>query len=188
VGIEISPSKPTSLWWTTLAECVSSTRMMSTGPAAPDSRDPLSCATTSPLDLLETRSGPSVGNQSRSSSGVARLLEGDPDSGTSSSMKSNAAPSETAEPVELGARSVLLPTTTRQYSSISSSLRGLHAQNSDHQRLRACSVSGLLTSNMRMTASAPRKNAEERDEKRSCPAVSYGRVSNGGRKESKRSG
>jgi hypothetical protein len=38
-----------------------------------------------------------------------------------------------------------------------------------------------------MTASAPRKNAEERDEKRSCPAVSYGRVSDG-RKESRRSG
>ena len=33
---------------------------------------------------------------------------------------------------------------------------------------------------MRMAASAPRKNAVERDEKRSCPAVSYGRVSNGG--------
>jgi hypothetical protein len=32
---------------------------------------------------------------------------------------------------------------------------------------------------MRTTASAPRKNAEEREEKRSCPAVSYGRVSDG---------
>jgi len=30
-----------------------------------------------------------------------------------------------------------------------------------------------------MTASAPRKNAEESDEKRSCPAVSYGRVGDG---------
>jgi hypothetical protein len=139
LGIEFSLSEPTSLWWIMLAEWVSSTRMMSTGLAAPDSRNPLSCGTTSSSDLLE---GPCVGNQSRSSSGVARLLDGDLDSGTSSSMKSNAAPSETAEPVELGARSVLFPTTTRQYSSISSSLRGLHAQNSDHQRLRARSVSG----------------------------------------------
>jgi hypothetical protein len=36
-GIEFSPSEPTSLWWTTLAESVSSTRMMSTGLAVPDS-------------------------------------------------------------------------------------------------------------------------------------------------------
>jgi hypothetical protein len=28
-----------------------------------------------------------------------------------------------------------------------------------------------------MTASAPQNNVEERDEERSCPAVSYGRVS-----------
>jgi hypothetical protein len=98
VGIEFSPSEPTSLWWTTLAEWVSSARIMSTGLAAPDSRDPLSCATISSSDPLKTRSGPRVGIQSRSSSGVARLLDGDPNSGTSSSMKSNAAPSETAEP------------------------------------------------------------------------------------------
>jgi hypothetical protein len=58
---------------------------------------------------------------------VARLLVGDPDNGTSSSMKSNAASSET-EPVELGARSVLFPTIMRQYSSISSSPSGLHVQ------------------------------------------------------------
>ena len=57
-------------------------------------------------------------------------------------MKSNAAPSETAEPVELGARSVVFPTTTREYSSISSLLRGLHAQNSDYQRVRARSALG----------------------------------------------
>jgi hypothetical protein len=50
---------------------------MSTGLAAPDSRDPLSCAKNSSLDPLETRSGPCVGNQSRSYSGVARLLDGD---------------------------------------------------------------------------------------------------------------
>jgi hypothetical protein len=140
VGIEFSLYEPTSLSWRTLAGWVSSTRMMSTGLAAPDSRDPLPCARTSSSDPLETWSGPCIGIQSRSSSGVARLLDGDPDSGTSSPMKSNAAPSETVDPVELGARSVLFPTTTRQYSSISSSLRGLRAQNSDHQRSRACSI------------------------------------------------
>jgi hypothetical protein len=79
-------------------QSVSSTRMMSTRVASPVStRDPLSCVTTLSSDPLETRSGPCVGIQSRSSSGVARLLDGDPDSGTSSSMKSNAAVSETAE-------------------------------------------------------------------------------------------
>jgi hypothetical protein len=124
----------------------SSTRRMSAGLAAPDDRDPLSCATTLSSETPDTRSGPSVGIQSRSSSGVARLLDGDPDSGT----KSDAVPSETAEPVELGARSVLFPTTTRQYASISSSLRSLHAQNSDHQRSRACSVTGRSTPKLRI--------------------------------------
>jgi hypothetical protein len=42
-------------------------------------------------------------------------------------MKSNTAPSGTAEAVELGVTPVLFPTMIRQYSSISSSLRGLHA-------------------------------------------------------------
>jgi hypothetical protein len=95
VGIEFSPSDLTSWWWTTLAEWVSSTKMMSTGLVAPYSRDPLSCATASSSDPLETRSCHCVGIQSRSTSGVARLLDGDPDSGT----KSNAVPSETAEPL-----------------------------------------------------------------------------------------
>jgi hypothetical protein len=139
VGIEFSLSEPTSLWWTMLAEWVSPTRRMSTGLAAPDSRDPLSCATTSSSDLMEKQSGPCIGIQSRL---FSRLLDGDPDSGTSLSMKSNADPSGTAKPVELGARSVQFPITARQYSSISSSLRGLHTQNSDNQWLRARSTSG----------------------------------------------
>src|SRR5258708_7902631 len=148
VGIEFSPSAATSLssilgmvWWTILAEWVSSTTMMSTELALPDSKDPLPCAMAPASDPLEAWSGPRVGIQCRSFSGVAGLLAGDPDNGTSSSIKSNAASSET-ESVELGARSVLFPTTMRQYSSISSSPSGLHAQNSDHQRLRARSVSG----------------------------------------------
>jgi len=70
---------------------------MPTGLAAPDSTDPLSCAKTSSLDPLETRSGPLVGNESHSSSSIARLLDGDPDSGTSSSLTSNAATSGTVE-------------------------------------------------------------------------------------------
>jgi hypothetical protein len=96
VGIEFSPFEPTSLWWIWL-EWVSSTRKMSTGLAA-------------------LNGSACVGIKSRSSFGVARLLDGDPDCGTSSSMKSNAAPS-------VGARSAVFPTTTRQYSSISSLLR-----------------------------------------------------------------
>jgi hypothetical protein len=71
------------------------------------------------------------------------------DSGTNSSMKPKVASSETAEPVELDTRSVF-PTTTRHYSYISSSLFSLHAQNSDHQRSRACSVTGRLTSKLRI--------------------------------------
>jgi hypothetical protein len=82
-GIEFSLSEPTSLWWIMLAVWVLSTRMMSTGLAAPDSRDPLSCTTTSLSDPLETQSGPCVGIQFRSYSSVNKLLDGDPDSGTS---------------------------------------------------------------------------------------------------------
>ena len=68
VNTEFSLSEPKSLWWTTLAEWVSSTRMMSAGHAAPDSRNPLSCAATSSesLDGLETQSGPCKGVHSHS--------------------------------------------------------------------------------------------------------------------------
>ena len=74
-----------------------------------------------------------IGIQSRSSSGVARRLDVDPGSGTSSPMKPNGAPSGATELVEI--------VTLRQYSSDFSSLRDMHAQNFDHQRLRAHSVS-----------------------------------------------
>jgi hypothetical protein len=47
-----------------------------------------------------------------------------PNGGTSSSMKSKAASSDTARPSEVDTRSVLFPTTTRHYSSDSSLLRG----------------------------------------------------------------
>ena len=86
---------------------VSSARNESTGLAAPDSRDPLYCPTTSSSEPPEMRLGPCFGIQSRSPTGVARLLGGDPDSGTSLSIKSNTAPSETAEHVEVGPRTIL---------------------------------------------------------------------------------
>ena len=91
MGTELSLK---SLWWITLVQQVSSTRMMFTGLVAPDSRDPLSCAATTLSDPLGVQSGPCVGIQSGSSSGVARLLDGDPDSRMSSLMKSNAVPSD----------------------------------------------------------------------------------------------
>lgn len=49
--------------------------------------------------ILGARCRQSAGDVVRSS-GVARVLDGDPDSRTSLSMKSNAAPSETTESVE----------------------------------------------------------------------------------------
>lgn len=70
-------------------------------------------------------------------------------------------------------RSILFPTTTQQKLSTSSSLIGARCLNSSHHFVSACIVSGALTSNMSRTASAPRKNAEDRDEKRSWPAVSH---------------
>lgn len=70
-------------------------------------------------------------------------------------------------------RSILFPTTTQQKLSTSSSLTGAWCLNSSHHFVSACIVSGALTSNMSRTASAPRKNAEEREEKRSWPAVSH---------------
>jgi hypothetical protein len=109
----LSPSG--MVWWTT-AEWVSSTRMMSTGPEASRvwkcyyrERQPR-CRVH-----WGTRSGTCLvlGVKSPPSSGVARLLDGDPDDRTSSSMKSKAASSETAQPSELNTRSVLFLTTTR---------------------------------------------------------------------------
>jgi hypothetical protein len=129
-----------------------------------------------------------VGVQSRSSSGVARLLDGDPDGGTSSSMKSNAAPSGTAEPDGVG------PFSDHDKTVF---IHLLTAERSAHAKLRSPTVEsaqrlGLIDVEDEdddwMTASTPWKNAEERDEKRSCPSVSYGRVSDSGRRESRRSG
>lgn len=68
--------------------------------------------------------------------------------------------------------SVLFPTTTTQKFASSPSWMGTLVRNSSHQRCSSCSELGLLTSKTRITASAPRKNAAERDENRSCPAVS----------------
>lgn len=63
-------------------------------------------------------------------------------------------------------RSVLFPTTTRHYPSVSSSQRGAHTPDYDHWQSRAhsVSVSGRPTSKMRMTTSTPRKKVEERAE------------------------
>jgi len=95
-------------------------------------------------------------------------MEIPPDSGTSPSMKSNAAPSETAY-VELDTRSVF-STTTRQFSSISSSLFSLHAQNPDHcGRERATSrVIDVEADDLGIRGT---ENVEERDEKCPCQAV-----------------
>ena len=61
-GYYVFPVRTDVVVWTMLAEwvAVSSTRMimMSTGLAAPNSRDPSSCATTSSSDLQGTRSRP----------------------------------------------------------------------------------------------------------------------------------
>jgi hypothetical protein len=111
-------------------------------------------------DLLGTRLGPAQVS-SLAHPLVSPGYEMGIPTAASSSMMSNAAPSETAEPVERDARSVLFPATSRQYSSIPSSLRGLHAQNLDHQMVESPQCLGLRTSKMRMTASALRKNAEE---------------------------
>jgi hypothetical protein len=75
VGVAFPLSEPT---WITLTEWISSTGMMSIGLAAPDSRKPSSCATTSSSDSVEKRPGPYVGIRSRSSSGVGRILNGIP--------------------------------------------------------------------------------------------------------------
>jgi hypothetical protein len=114
----------------TAALVVSSTRTISSGSVW--------CTQISSSDPLATRAG----IQSPSSTGVHGLLDRDSVGGTRSSMKRKAAPSETVVPSELEMRSVLFPTTTRQYSSMSSSASGAQARNSDHHRVRACSVAG----------------------------------------------
>jgi hypothetical protein len=67
---------------------------------------------------------------------------------------------EIAEPVEPGARSVLFPTMTRQYSSISSSLRGPRAK---FQPLTAKSARQHGVTDIG-NGICPTENAEEKDE------------------------
>jgi hypothetical protein len=76
-------------------------------------------------------------------------------------MKSKEALSEIAESMKPETISVSFPTTTRQYSTISSPQGGVHARKSDHPRWRACRVSGRQTSKMRMTASRQQKTGKE---------------------------
>lgn len=105
--------------------------------------------------------------------------------GMSSSRNRSASASDTrrfpfSTPVPLGpacllsssARSILFPTTTQQKSSASSSGIGALALNASHHFVSAVSVSGRFTSNINNAASAPRKNAVDKLEKRSWPAVS----------------
>ena len=71
-----------------------------------------------------------------------------------------------------GGMSILFPTNTQQNLLTSSSSTGARSRNSFHHFVSASSVCGWFTSNMSNTASAPRKNADERLENLSCPAVS----------------
>lgn len=89
------------------------------------------------------------------------------------SINLNASPSETAGNSPTGTKSVLLPTTTQQKSAMSSSFSGARSLNSFHHFVSASKVFGSLTSYISITASAPRKNADDRLENRSWPAVSY---------------
>lgn len=99
--------------------------------------------------------------------------------GTSSSMNSSASDSPTSL---LSPVSVLFPTTTQQYSCTSSSSTGALSRKSFHHFLRACMESGEVTSKIKSAASAPRKNADERLEKRSWPAVSCAHIIDSGKK------
>lgn len=112
----------------------------------------------------EMKSSTTISPSSRSTGSGSEL-------GTSSCT--NFLASSAVTPIPGCNRSILFPTTTQQKLSTSSSLIGARCLNSSHHFVSACIVSGALTSNMSRTASAPRKNAEEREEKRSWPAVSY---------------
>jgi hypothetical protein len=115
--VEPSPSATPKSWsasgvarWRTGGQ-VSSTQTISSDSVVPDSTP-----TSSSSDPLGTRGDACLGihSPSPSSAGVTGLLDGDSDGGTSSSMKFNAATSETADEPAPGAISVLFPTTTRQ--------------------------------------------------------------------------
>lgn len=83
------------------------------------------------------------------------------------SINLSASPSITAGNSPAGTKSVLFPTTTQQKSAASSSLSGARSLNSFHHFVSASRVLGSLTSYINITASAPRKNADDRLENRS---------------------
>lgn len=82
-------------------------------------------------------------------------------------MNLTASPSITAGNSPGGTKSILFPTTTQQKSATSSSLNGARSLNSCHHLASASRVLGSLTSYISITASAPRKNADDRLENRS---------------------
>ena len=133
---------------------------------------------TAPMSMESVRGGATPSN---SSEGIwdevleswtgGRSCSLDNVGGISSSIKRNVCSSDI---LVLGfPTSVLLPTRITQNLSASSSGTGHRSLNSFHHLVSASSVWGWLTSNISITASEPRKKADERLEKRSCPAVSY---------------
>ena len=76
-------------------------------------------------------------------------------------------PSITSGNSPAGTKSILFPTMTQQNSATSSSLSGARSLNSCHHFVSASRVFGSLTSYINITASAPRKNADDRLENRS---------------------
>lgn len=83
------------------------------------------------------------------------------------SMNLSTSPSMTAGNSPTGTKSILLPTITQQKSATSSSLSGARSLNSFHHLVSASRVFRSLTSYINITASAPRKNADDRLENRS---------------------
>ena len=126
--------------------------------------DPLRCG-------VGTGSPPKVSGdrQGETSDGLATGST----SGHIDSINLAASRSVTVENSPAGTKSILFPTTTQQKSAMSSSLRGARSLNSCHHFVSASRVLGSLTSYISITASAPRKNADDRLENRSWPAVSY---------------
>lgn len=132
-----------------------------------------SCSCSWSCSRMISSSSPGIGSTTISPSTCSATS--DPGSGSERGRSSctNFCASSAVTPTPGCNRSILFPTTTQQKLSTSSSLTGARCLNSSHHFVSACIVSGTLTSNMRSTASAPRKNADEREEKRSWPAVSH---------------
>jgi len=83
--------------------------------------------------------------------------------GTSSSRNARASDLETSpKPFPFTTVSILFPTTTQQYSFMSSSAMGARSRNSSHHFFNASMLFGALTSNINKAASAPLKKAFER--------------------------